>query len=270
MAQHGVLAKAALAYDEAARLYRDGEQKQDAFRMLSKLAVLDQLVGDVDGALDAIDRALDLPASVEDRMKATMLKASVLDARGDARAFIVWTNAFSLTTSATEKAICTSHLIGTLIGRGDFSAIQQLRAILENERELTNERGIECIGGAGQSAGQRGTSLLAQAVLLLHRFPDAWSFGTSAFWEQLVVRSDGMLAIDLCGLGSRLTLRSKADEQHGLLTARVELVIGHVAKARSITVDALLAEIERDPDDARMVAALGALVPDDHWIIPRG
>ena len=269
MAQHGVLAKAALAYDQAARLYRDSEQREDASRMLSKLAVLDQLVGDLDGALDAIDRALALPASDEARAKATMLRASVLDARGDARALVAWTHAFSLATDASVRAICSSHMIGILIGHGDFSRIQQLRATLEKERELTNARGIECIGGAGQSAGPHGTSLLAQAVLALHRHPDAWSFTTSAFWEQLVGRVDGQLAIDLCGLGSRLTLQSKVAEQHGLLTARVELVIARVAKGRSMTVDALLAEIERDPDDQRMVAALRALVPDDHWVIAR-
>ncbi|HSD88782.1 MAG TPA: hypothetical protein VLB44_14745 [Kofleriaceae bacterium] len=269
-AELGVLADAARAFDRAAELYLDEGRREEAFHMLVKLASIDARAGQWQDARDAIERALDLPSWPEERIAALMLQGSIYDALGEERAIVVWTNAATHTSDDELKLVCTAHLAGSLLRRGDVGAIQHVATTLEQAGEITPRQRVTILGAAGESAGRNGTSLLAQAVLLVMRHPEAWTDTNAAYWDLLVDRAEPQLATDLCGLGSLLTRGQKSERDHGRLVARVGATIERVARTRGISLDDLLSEIARDPSEDRLAAALRALVPDDEWVIERG
>lgn len=262
-----MLVEAARAYEGAARSYRESGRDDDALRAQLRLATLLMIVGAHPEALDNIDRALELKAMPDAHDAALIMKGEVLDALGDDRALVAWTQCMQKIVSPILRHICSSHLIGSIIKRGELSAIGQLRMTLDKAPELKIDDRIECVGAAALSAGEHGTSLLAQTVFAIARHPEAWSFKLSSVWQALVERCPH-LAIDLCALGSRLTLRRTTESDHGLLMARVELVIQRIANARGLGVDDLLTEIAEEHDQQRMLDGLLALIPDEHWVVP--
>lgn len=262
-----MLIEAARAYEKAAEGYRDAGRDDDSLRARLRLATLLMIVGANSEALDNVDRALNLAATPDARDAALVMKGEVLDALGDDRALVAWTQCLQKIASPMLRHICSAHLIGTILKRGELGAIAQLRTTLDKLPELKIDDRIECVGAAALSAGENGTSLLAQTVFAIARHPEAWSFKLSSVWQALVERSPH-LALDLCALGSRLTLRRTTESDHGLLMARVELVIQRIANARGIGVDELLTQIADEHDQQRMLDGLLALIPDDHWVVP--
>lgn len=266
-AASAMLVEAARAYEGAARGYRDAGRDDDALRAFLRLATLLVIVGAHTEALDNVDRALNLKAMPDVYDQALMMRGEVLDALGDERALVAWTQCLQKIAEPSLRHICQAHLIGTILKRGEQAAIAQLRVTLDKLPDLKIDDRIECVGAAALSAGQHGNSLLAQTVFAIARHPEAWSFKLSSAWQALVERCPH-LALDLCALGSRLTLRRTTESDHGLLMARVELVIQRIANARGIKVDDLLTEIAEQHDQQRMLDGLLAMIPDDHWVVP--
>jgi hypothetical protein len=256
-----MLIEAARAYRASAHLYQEYGLDNDALRTLLRLATLDLIVGAYTEANEVIDRCLNLKADFNLRDSAMMLKGEVLDALGDDRAVVAWTQCMQKIADRVLRLLCTSHLIGGLLQRGEGGAIAQLRMTLAKAPDLKLEERIECVGAAGLSARERGKSLLAQAVYAVARHPETWSHRNAPAWQALIEQTPS-LAVDLCALGSRLTLRRSNEPDHGLLMARVELVIQRIANARGLALDDLLTEITEGFDEERMLDGLLALVPD--------
>ena len=264
-AKSAMLAEAARAYEAASKLYQDEGRDDDALRTLLRLATLMMIVGAYREGRDVIDRGLNLKANLDLRDNAMMMRAEILDALGDDRAVVAWTQCLQKIVDRGLRHLCTSHLIGGLLQRGEFSALDQLRVTLAKIPDLKLEERIECVGAAGLSARQNGKSLLAQAMYGMARHPEAWSHRNAPVWQALIDQTPD-LAVDLCGMGSRLTLRRSNEPDHGLLMARVEVVIQRTANARGIPVDELLTQITEKFDEERLLDGLLALVPDDHWV----
>lgn len=262
-AASAMLVEAARAYEKAANGYRECGRDNDAVRAQLRLATLLTIVGAHTEALTNIEKALE----VEMQQDALVMKGEVLDALDDDRAVVAWTQALQKITTPMLRHICSAHLIGTILKRGEIGAIGQLRMTLDKLPELKIDDRIECVGAAALSAREQGTSLLAQTVFAIARHPEAWSFKLSSVWQALVERCPH-LAVDLCALGSRLTLRRTTESDHGLLMARVELVIQRIANARGLGVDELLTQIAEEHDQQRMLDGLLALIPDEHWVVP--
>jgi tetratricopeptide (TPR) repeat protein len=262
-AASAMLVEAARAYEKAAHGYLDVGRDNDAVRAQLRLATLLTIVGAYSEALANIEKSLELDMQPD----ALVMKGEVLDALGDDRAVVAWTQALQKITTPMLRHVCSAHLIGTILRRGEVGAIGQLRVTLDKLPELKIDDRIECVGAAALSAREQGTSLLAQTVFAIARHPEAWSFKLSSVWQALVERCPH-LAVDLCALGSRLTLRRTTESDHGLLMARVELVIQRIANARGVGVDGLLTQIAEEHDQQRMVDGLLALIPDEHWVIP--
>jgi tetratricopeptide (TPR) repeat protein len=262
-AASAMLVEAARAYEKAAHGYLEAGRDSDAVRAQLRLATLLTIVGAYSEALANIEKALE----VELKDDALVMKGEVLDALGDDRAVVAWTQALQKITAPVPRHICSAHLIGSILRRGEVGAIDQLRVTLDKLPELKIDDRIECVGAAALSAREHGTSLLAQTVFAIARHPEAWSFKLSSVWQALVERCPH-LAVDLCALGSRLTLRRTTESDHGLLMARVELVIQRIANARGLGVDALLTQIADEHDQQRMLDGLLALIPDEHWVVP--
>lgn len=261
-----MLIEAARAYRASARLYQEYGQDADALRTLLRLATLDMIVGAYDEANGVIDVALNLKGDLDLHDTAMMMKAEILDALGDERAVVAWTQCMQKIADRVLRHLCTAHLIGGLLHRGESSAFAQLRMTLAKIPDLKLEERIECVGAAGLSARERGKSLLAQAVYSISRHPETWSHRNAPVWQALVDKTPS-LAVDLCGLGSRLTLRRSSEPDHGLLMARVELVIQRIANARGMALDELLTEITESFDEERLLDGLHALVPEEQWVI---
>jgi tetratricopeptide (TPR) repeat protein len=266
-AASAMLVEAARAYEKAAHGYLEAGRDSDAVRAQLRLATLLTIVGAYSEALANIERALELETASDARELALVMKGEVLDALGDDRAVIAWTQALQKITTPMLRHLATAHVLGSSLQRGEQLAIGQLRITLDRLPELKIDDRIECVGAAALSARDQGTSLLAQAVVAIARHPEAWSFKLSSVWQALVERCPH-LAVDLCALGSRLTLRRMTESDHGLLMARVELVIQRIANARGIGVDALLTQIAEEHDQQRMLDGLLALIPDEHWVVP--
>ena len=262
-AASAMLIEAARAYEKAAHGYRESGRENDAVRAHLRLATLLTIVGAHTEALVNIEKALE----VDLQQEALVMKGEVLDALGDDRAVVAWTQALQKITTPMLRHLCSAHLIGTILKRGETGAIGQLRVTLDKLPELKIDDRIECVGAAALSAREQGTSLLAQTVFAIARHPEAWSFKLSSVWQALVERCPH-LAVDLCALGSRLTLRRTTESDHGLLMARVELVIQRIANARGMGVDELLTQIAEEHDQQRMLDSLLALIPDEHWVVP--
>jgi tetratricopeptide (TPR) repeat protein len=262
-AASAMLVEAARAYEKAAHGYLEAGRDSDAVRAQLRLATLLTIVGAYSEALANIEKSLELDMQPD----ALVMKGEVLDALGDDRAVVAWTQALQKITTPMLRHVCSAHLIGTILRRGEVGAIGQLRVTLDKLPELKIDDRIECVGAAALSAREQGTSLLAQTVFAIARHPEAWSFKLSSVWQALVERCPH-LAVDLCALGSRLTLRRTTESDHGLLMARVELVIQRIANARGVGVDDLLTQIAEEHDQQRMVDGLLALIPDEHWVIP--
>lgn len=265
-AKSAMLSEAARAYRASAQLYQDDGRDDDALRTLVRLAALDVIVGAYEEANEVIDRSLSLKGDFALRDTAMMMKGEILDALGDDRAVVAWTQCLQKIADRVLRYLCTAHLIGGLLQRGEGGAIAQLRMTLAKVPDFKLEDRIECVGAAGLSARQHGKSLLAQAVYAVARHPEAWSHRNAPVWQALIDQTPA-LAVDLCGLGSRLTLRRSNEPDHGLLMARVELVIQRIANARGVALDDLLTELKENFDEERMLDGLLALVPDDHWVI---
>ena len=262
-AASAMLVEAARAYEKAAQGYLDAGRDNDAVRAQLRLATLLTIVGAYSEALANIEKSLELDMQPD----ALVMKGEVLDALGDDRAVVAWTQALQKITTPMLRHLCSAHLIGTILRRGEMGAIGQLRVTLDKLTELKIDDRIECLGAAALSAREHGTSLLAQTVFAIARHPEAWSFKLSSVWQALVERCPH-LAVDLCALGSRLTLRRTTESDHGLLMARVELVIQRIANARGLGLDELLTKIAEEHDQQRMLDGLLALIPDEHWVVP--
>lgn len=265
-AKSAMLGEAARAYEAAAEIYRNEGRDDDALRSLLRLVPLLMIVGAYEEANNVIDRGMNLKADLNLRDSAMMFKGEILDALGDDRAVVAWTQCLQKIADRMLRYLCTAHLIGGLLQRGEGGAIAQLRMTLAKVPDLKLEERIECVGAAGLSARQHGKSLLAQAVYAVARHPEAWSHRNAPMWQALIDQTPA-LAVDLCGLGSRLTLRRSNEPDHGLLMARVELVIQRIANARGVPLDELLTELTENFDEERMLDGLLALVPNDHWVI---
>ncbi len=266
-AASAMLVEAARAYEKAAHGYRESGREADAVRAHLRLATLLTIVGAHTEALANIERALDIETASDARDSALVLKGEVLDALGDDRAVVAWTQCLQKASAPMLRHLASAHVIGSILQRGEQSAIGQLRVTLDKLPELKIDDRIECVGAAALSAREKGTSLLAQTVFAIARHPEAWSFKLSSVWQALVERCPH-LAVDLCALGSRLTLRRTTESDHGLLMARVELVIQRIANARGLAVDELLTQIAEEHDQQRMLDGLLALIPDEHWVVP--
>src|SRR6476620_6132827 len=110
-----MLVEAARAYEGAARSYRDAGRDDDALRAQLRLATLLMIVGANVEALDNIERSLELKALPDAHDAAMIMKGEVLDALGDDRALVAWTQCMQKIVSPILRHICAAHLIGSII-----------------------------------------------------------------------------------------------------------------------------------------------------------
>src|SRR4051812_11675648 len=152
-----MLVEAGHAYEAAFRGYRDEGRDDDALRAQLRLATLLMLVGAHSEALNNVELALELKATPDARDAALMMKGEVLDALGDERALVAWTQCMQKIAAPMLRHICAAQLIGTILQRGELGAIAQLRTTLDKLPDLKREDRIDCVGAAGLSAGEHGT-----------------------------------------------------------------------------------------------------------------
>ncbi len=272
-AQRGEYPDAVTGFERAAQAHLAARDTGGAFAALSNLAMVRKLLGDLRGAVAAIDQALALPSEPQPRMIALMTRASILDALDDREAITAWQAAAEQAADPAAESFARAHAAGALLKHGHPAALTTARAVIllaNAGTGATPSQLIGIVGAIGESAGAAGVPMLAQAVLLLQRHMDAFDPSTAPFWDLLVDRvgPGTPFAIALCSFGLIVASLKRGQPEFPVLMSRIGAVLDRIAHAHRISVEDVLAAIERRPELFQVVdPTLRGLIPADSWVI---
>jgi tetratricopeptide (TPR) repeat protein len=269
-AQRGQLAEAAQGFDRSARAHLAARQTGAAFAALSNLAMILKLMGDLRGALAALNEALNLPAAPQERGIALMTRGSILDALNDPSAVTAWMEAAAQLPTLAQAAFCRAHAAGAGLKHGAPTALTDARNAVAGAGQVSPSLLVGLVGAVGESGGAAGVPMLAQAVLLMRRRIDAWNPSTAPFWNLLIERvgPGTPLALALCSFGLILTSMRSGQPDHPVLMSRIGAVLDRCARARGTDVDQLLSMIQASPGAFEEIEpALRSIIPPGSWLV---
>jgi tetratricopeptide (TPR) repeat protein len=272
----GELSAAAQRFEAAARGFLAEGKRGPAMASLSNLAFVRKGLGELSGALSAVDEAIALlPADADDKERGPLLltRAGVLDRLADPRAAETWrTTAEAMRAQPLLHVVCLAHAAGALMATDPDEARKQALAavrLLGGEAPLSM---LVCvIGAVGDSAPhQRGVPFLAQTVLLMFAHPETCNASNAPFLEMLAERMGYAqpIAETLIVLGLLLSNATKGRPDHQTVTAYVVRVLQSAAAARSIPVEEMAKRCHesRPAELGELIAKVEQLV-GEHWLI---
>ncbi len=272
----GELPAAAQHFEAAAGSFLAEGKRGAAMASLSNLAFVKKRLGDLAGALSAVDEALSLlPADADDKERGPLLltRAGVLDRLADPRAAETWrATAEAMRAQPLLHVVCLAHAAGALMATDPDEARKQALAavrLLGGEAPLSMLVGV--IGAVGDSAPrQLGVPFLAQAVLLMFAHPETCNASNAPFFEMLAERAGCAEPIVelLLVLGLLLSNAVKGQPDHQTVAAYVARVLHAAAAARSISIEEMAKRCHesRPAELGELIAKVEQLV-GEHWLI---
>jgi hypothetical protein len=272
--ERGATLAAADAFEEAARAFHAECAPERAHTALANLGAMRRQLGDLRGALQALDDASHHLAGAEDAQKRGFLlfhRAALLDRLNDPAAGEAWVEARkSFVAEPVMAGVCEAHTAGATLATNPAKGLRAARAVLERLRATATPALLAgLLGAVGESAGDAGVPFLAQAVLVMRRHRDAFNLANAPFLVLLAERLGlaSLLCAPLCALGMILTARRRGAPDHGPLFAMMMDLIERSAAERSMRVATLLDEIEDVGSAHALDECLRARVAPELWLV---